>query len=146
MTEPAEASGRALDRPFETWDALVAYVRAAWTLEDIDEDGEWFERQWEWTDPEPRSQLVTVARVDFEDAVWISWSAAIADDAAMTDAEIVEATIGEVGRIVRSDGCCWLEQHVPLEQLTPRLLERLSDSFAERADNLELDVTGVDRD
>jgi hypothetical protein len=137
MTEP--------NRPFADWEALVGYVRGAWKLEAIAEDGEWIERQWDWTDPE-RSQLVTVARVNHEGEVWVSWSAAIADADAMTDAQIIEATAAEVGRIIRDEGCCWLEQHVPLAQLTPRLLERLSDSFAERADNLELDVTGGDRD
>ena|SRR5688572_2706507 len=131
------------NRPFGEWEALFAYVRETWKLEAADESGEWFERVWEWTDP-VRSQQVTIARVDHYGEVWVSWCAAVADE--MTDAQIIEATASEVGRIIRDEGSCWLEQHVPLAQLTPRLLDRLSDAFAERADNLELDVTGQDRD
>ena len=61
----------------------------------------------------------------------------------MTDAQLIEATDGEVGRIIRDDGGCWLEQHIPL---TPRLFERYSESFAKRADNLEREITSGDRD
>ena len=64
----------------------------------------------------------------------------------MTDAQLLEATDGEVGRIIRDEGCCWLEQHVPLALLTPTLFERYSESFARRADDLERRITGGDRD
>ena len=131
------------DLPFTDWDDLVAFARASWTLEAIDEQGEWFERVWRWID---RSQQVTLARVEYGGDTWVSWAAAIADDAAMTDAQLIEATAGEMGRIIRDDGCCWLEQHIPLALLTPRLFERYSDSFAERADELERGITGGDRD
>jgi hypothetical protein len=131
------------DLPFADWDELVAFVRAHWTLEAIDDDGAWFERVWRW--PE-RSQQVTLARVEYAGDTWVSWAAAIADEAAMTDAQLIEATDGEVGRIIRDDGCCWLEQHIPLALLTPRLFEHYSESFAKRADNLEREITGGDRD
>ncbi len=131
------------DAPFADWTDLVAYVREAWQLEAIDDHGEWLERVWQWPD---RSQQVTLARVDYGGDTWVSWAAAIADDAAMTDAQLIEATTGEVGRIIRDDGCCWLEQHIPLALLTPRLLDRYSDHFAKRADDLEREITGTDRD
>jgi hypothetical protein len=98
---------------------------------------------WEWSDDQ-RSQHVTFSRVDHDGDVWVSWSSAIAET--MTDAQIVEATANEVGRIVRDEDACWLEQHVPLALLTPRLLDRYSDSFAERADHLEHQLTGADRE
>lgn len=131
------------DLPFADWDELVSYARANWSLEAIDDDGAWFERVWQW--PE-RSQQVTLAHVAYDGDSWISWAAAIADDAAMSDAQIAEATTGEVARIIRDDGTCWLEQHIPLALLTPRLFERYSESFARRADNLERAITGGDRD
>lgn len=131
------------DHTFADWDDLVAFARANWTLESIDDDGAWFERVWQW--PE-RSQQVTLARVEYRGDTWVSWAAAIADDAAMTDAQLLEAVDGEVGRIIRDDGCCWLEQHIPLALLTPRLFERYSESFAKRADDLEREITGGDRD
>jgi hypothetical protein len=131
------------DVPFADWEELVAFARERWTLEAIDDHGEWFERVWQWHE---RSQQVTLARVDYLGDTWVSWAAAIADDAAMTDTQLIEATTGEVGRIIRDDGCCWLEQHIPLALLTPRLFERYSDSFAKRADDLERDITGADRD
>jgi hypothetical protein len=131
------------DTPFAEWEDLVAYARARWTLEAIDDDGAWFERVWQW--PE-RSQQVTLAHLEYGGDTWVSWAAAIADEAAMTDAQVIEATDGEVARIVRDDGCWWLEQHIPLALLTPRLFERYSESFAKRADNLEREITGADRD
>ena len=132
------------DVPFAEWEDLIAYARATWTLEAFDDEaGEWFERVWQWPD---RSQQVTIARVDYLGDTWVSWAGAIADDDAMTDAQIVEATVGEMGRIIRDEGCCWLEQHIPLALLTPRLFERYSDSFAKRADDLEREITGSDRD
>jgi hypothetical protein len=131
------------DLPFADWDDLVAFARANWNLEAIDEDGAWFERVWQWHE---RSQQVTFASVDFAGDTWVSWAGAIADAAAMTDTQLIEATDGEVGRIIRDDGCCWLEQHIPLAMLTPRLFERYSDSFAKRADNFEREITGGDRD
>jgi len=133
-----------LDRPFRDWNELLAFVRAGWTLEAIDEDdGAWFERVWQWAE---RSQQVTMAHVEFGGESWVSWAGAIADDAAMSDAQLDEATAAEVGRIIRDDGTCWLEQHLPLALLTPRLFERYSDSFAKRADDLERQITGGDRD
>lgn len=131
------------DLPFNDWDELVAFVRINWTLEAIADDGEWFERIWQWAE---RSQQVTFARVEYAGDTWVSWAAAVADDADMTDAQMIEATAGELGRLIRDDGCCWLEQHIPLELLTPRLLDRYSDSFAKRADDLEREITGADRD
>jgi hypothetical protein len=131
------------DLSFADWDDLVAFARASWTLEALDEAGEWFERVWQWAD---RSQQVTLARVEYLGDTWVSWAAAIADDKAMTDAQLIEATAGEMGRIIRDDGCCWLEQHIPLALLTPRLFESYSDSFAKRADDLEREITGGDRD
>ena len=131
------------DLPFGDWNDLVAFARTRWTLEATDEDGEWFERVWQWTD---RSQQVTLARVEYGGDTWVSWAAAIADEAAMTDAQLIEATAGELGRIIRDDGCCWLEQHIPLALMTPRLFEHYSDSFAKRADDLEREITGGDRD
>ena len=131
------------DVPFVDWVELLAFVRSHWTLEAFDEHGEWFERVWQWAE---RSQQVTLARVEYGGDTWVSWAAAIADDAAMTDAQLIEATAGEVGRIIRDDGCCWLEQHIPLALLSPRLFERYSDSFAKRADDLEREITGGDRD
>jgi hypothetical protein len=128
--------------PFADWDELVSFVRATWTLEALADDGDWFERVWQWAE---RSQQVTIARVDYGGDVWISWAGAVADD--MTDAQIIEATAGEMGRIIRDEGCCWLEQHIPLALLTPRLFERYSDHFAKRADDLEREITGgSDRD
>jgi hypothetical protein len=131
------------DLPFADWTELVAFVRASWKLEALDDDGEWFERVWQWSE---RSQQVTFARVDYGGDTWVSWAAAVADDDAMTDAQLIEATTGEMGRIIRDDGCCWLEQNVPLALLTPRLFEHYSDSFAKRADDLEREITGGDRD
>jgi hypothetical protein len=131
------------NQPFADWEELVAFVRASWILEGIAEDGEWFERVWQWDD---RSQQVTFARVEYFGDTWVSWAAAVADDAAMTDAQIVEASAGEMGRIIRDGDCCWLEQHIPLALLTPRLFEHYSDSFAKRADDLEREITGGDRD
>jgi hypothetical protein len=138
-----EDTGR--DRPFADWAALMAYAREIWVFEDEGVEGDWFERIWDWTDDE-RTQLVTIARLDFDGDVWVSWSSAIADADAMTDEQVAEAMDAEVGRIVRNDGCWWLEQYLPFAQLTPALLDRLSDSFAERADDLELRVTGGDQD
>jgi hypothetical protein len=138
-----ENSGR--DRPFADWAALMAYARETWTFEDEGVEGDWFERIWDWADDE-RTQLVTIARLDFDGDVWVSWSSAIADADAMTDEQIAAAMDAEVGRIIRNDGGCWLEQYLPLAQLTPAMLERLSDSFAERADDLEAQVTGGDLD
>jgi hypothetical protein len=131
------------DRPFADWDELVAFARTNWTLEAVDDRGEWFERIWQWAE---RSQQVTFACFDYNGDTWVSWAAAIADEAAMTDAQLIEATDGEVGRIIRDEGCCWLEQNIPLALLTPRLFERYSDSFAKRADELEREITGGDRD
>ncbi len=131
------------DVPFANWDALVAYVKANWELQTITADSDSFEIVWEWSD-DHRSQHVTFAKVMHDGDVWVSWASAIADS--MTDAQIIEATAQEVGRIVREDGACWLEQHLPLALLTPRLLDRYSDSFAERADQLELQITGADRE
>lgn len=132
------------DLPFADWDELVAFVRANWTLEAIDEHGEWFERVWQWAD---RSQQVTFERVEYRGDIWISWAAAVADESTMTDAQLVEATAGEMGRIIRFEGSCWLEQHIPLALLSPRLFEHYSDSFAKRADDLEREITGgADRD
>ena len=134
------------DLPFTDWDELVAFARATWTLEAIDhEEGAWFERVWHWPDHD-RSQQVTFARFDHAGDTWVSWAAAVADEAAMTDAQLIEATDGEVGRIIRDDGCCWLEQNIPLALLSPHLFERYSESFARRADNLERSITGGDRD
>jgi len=131
------------DLPFADWDDLIAYVRARWTLEAIDDAGEWFERIWQWSE---RTQQVTLARVDYQGEPWVSWAAAVADDDKMTETQLIEATTGEVGRIIRDEGCCWLEQHIPLALLTPRLFDRYSDSFARRADDLERQITGGDRD
>lgn len=131
------------DLPFASWDELVAYARSRWTLEAVDADGAWFERVWQWAE---RSQQVTIAVVEYAGDTWVSWAGAIADEAQLTDAQLIEAVDGEVGRIVRDEGCCWLEQHIPLALLSPRLFERYSDSFAERADALEQQITGGDRD
>jgi hypothetical protein len=131
------------DRPFDDWNDLVAFARSNWTLEGSDDTDEWFERVWHWNQ---RSQQVTFARVEYNRETWVSWAAAIADNAQMTDAQIIEATTGEMGRIIRDEGCCWLEQHIPLVLLTPRLFERYSDHFAKRADDLERTITGGDRD
>lgn len=128
---------------FGDWNDLVEYVRANWTLEAIDEDDAWFERVWQWAE---RTQQVTLARMDYEGETWVSWAAAVADDKDMTDAQMIDATDGEVGRIIRDNGGCWLEQHLPLALLTPRLFERYSDSFAKRADDMERSITGADRD
>lgn len=133
-----------VDQAFADWDDLVAFVRATWHLEAIADDGEWFERVWHLGGE--RTQQVTLARVEYLGDTWISWAAAIADEDDVTEAKLVEATTGEVGRIIRDGGCCWLEQHVPLAVLTPRLFDRYSDSFAQRADDLERDITGGDRD
>jgi hypothetical protein len=136
----------AVEHAFADWAELVAYVRAFWRLEAIDEDGLSFERQWEWASPRPRSQLVTIARADYGGEVWVSWAAAIADDNELTDEQIFTVTAAEVGRVVRAEGCCWLEQHLPLALLTPTSLEHYSNLFAKRADDLELELTGTDRD
>jgi hypothetical protein len=135
-----------VEHAFRDWADLIAYVRARWQLEAIDSDDQSFERQWEWSSPTPRSQLVTFARVDYGDEEWVSWAAAIADGDALTDAQIFEVTSAEVGRVVRAEGCCWLEQHLPLALLTPSSLEHYSNVFAKRADDLELQLTGTDRD
>ncbi|MFN0249036.1 MAG: hypothetical protein ACKV2T_19275 [Kofleriaceae bacterium] len=127
--------------PFADWDALVVYVKANWELQAV--DGDSFEVVWEWSDDQ-RSQHVTFTKVIHDGDVWLSWASAIAET--MTDAEIIEAEANEVGRIVREDGACWLEQHLPIALLTPRLLDRYSDSFAERADHLELQITGADHE
>jgi hypothetical protein len=129
--------------PFADWDALVAYVKANWELQTVSEDGDSFEIVWEWSDDQ-RSQHVTFQRVVQDGDVWLSWSSAIAET--MTDAQIIEIEATEVGRIVRDDGACWLEQHLPIALLSPRLLDRYSDSFAERADHLELQITGADNE
>jgi hypothetical protein len=131
------------DLPFADWNDLVAFARTKWMLEAIDEAGAWFERVWQWTE---RTQQVTIARVEYAGDTWVSWAGAIADAGARTDAQLIEATDGEVGRIIRDEGCCWLEQHIPLALLSPRLFERYSDSFDQRADNLEREITGGDRD
>lgn len=129
--------------PFADWDALVAYVKANWELQTASDDGESFEIVWEWSDDQ-RSQHVSFAKVMQDGDVWLSFASAIAET--MTDAQIIEATAGEVGRIVREDGACWLEQHLPIALLSPRLLDRYADSFAERADQLELQITGADNE
>ncbi len=129
--------------PFGSWDALVAYVKANWELQTLSEEGDTFEIVWEWSD-DRRSQHVTFQRVMQDGDVWLSWSSAIAET--MTEAQISEIEATEVGRIVRDEGAYWLEQHLPIALLTPRLLDRYSDSFAERADQLELQITGADNE
>jgi hypothetical protein len=127
--------------PFADWDALVVYVKANWELQAV--DGDSFEVVWEWSDDQ-RSQHVTFTKVIHDGDVWLSWASAIAET--MTDAEIIEVESHEVARVVREDGACWLEQHLPIALLTPRLLDRYSDSFAECADHLELQITGADHE
>lgn len=127
--------------PFADWDALVVYVKANWEIQAV--DGDSFEVVWEWSDDQ-RSQHVTFTKVMHDGDVWLSWASAIAES--MTDAQIIEAEANEVGRIVREDGACWLEMHLPIALLTPRLLDRYSDSFAERADHLEHEITGADHE